>query len=415
MRVLHVLDHSIPLHSGYSFRTLAIVREQQALGWSPFLLTSPKQNSGLLTEETVDKLLFFRTPMDQGPWAAWPVVYELRLLRMLRRRLMQVVKSVKPDVIHAHSPVLNGLPAWRVARALDLPLVYEIRAFWEDAAVEHGTQQANGLRYQLTRAAETTVMRRAAAITTICEGLKSDIVDRGIPADRVTVIPNAVDVERFVFNPRSDSVLRTALGLEGCHVLGFVGSFYRYEGLDILLKALQRLNRQSVWVKALLVGGGPEESRLRSLSAELGVTDSVVFTGRVPHEAVADYYGLIDLLVYPRLKHRLTELVTPLKPLEGMAQGKLVAGSDVGGHRELIRHAETGFLFTAESSEALAECVKDILTSIDNLDAIRRAARLYVEKQRTWKSSVQRYAGVYSRALNRSVSISPSAESGAAE
>ncbi len=156
-------------------------------------------------------------------------------------------------------------------------------------------------------------------------------------------------------------------------------------------------------VAVLLVGGGPEDERLQALAAELGVADRVRFTGRIPQADVASYYGLIDVLVYPRLRHRLTELVTPLKPLEAMAGGKLVAASDVGGHRELVRDRETGFLFTPESSQALAACISEIMAADpERLEILRRNARRFVEAERTWRKSVARYENVYPRLAENS-------------
>ena len=118
-------------------------------------------------------------------------------MRATTRRLAEVSAEIRPDVLHAHSPVLNAVPALTVGRRLGIPVVYEVRAFWEDAGVSHGTYTEWGLRYRMTRALETFALRRANAVTTICEGLKRDILGRGIPPAKVTVIPNAVDVSAF--------------------------------------------------------------------------------------------------------------------------------------------------------------------------------------------------------------------------
>jgi len=152
-------------------------------------------------------------------------------MRATANRLDEVIEDVKPDVLHAHSPVLNAFPALTVGRRRDVPVVYEIRAFWEDAAVDHGTGSAVGPRYHATRFLETKAMRRADAVTTICEGLRRDILGRGLPADKVTVIPNAVDVERLQPSQAADPELVARLGLAGAEVIGFIGSFYNYEGI----------------------------------------------------------------------------------------------------------------------------------------------------------------------------------------
>ena len=395
-RVLHVLDHSIPLHSGYTFRTLSLLREQRRLGWQTFQLTSPKQGAAAADEETVDGWHFYRTPTAPAGQAL-PGLGEWALMRQLGQRLEAVVRELRPHLIHAHSPVLNALPALKVGRKLGVPVAYEVRACWEDAAVDHGTTSEGSLRYRLTRSLETRALRRAAHVFTICEGLRNDIVGRGIAADKVTVIPNAVDIDSFEVGGTPDDALKARLGLAGATVVGFIGSFYAYEGLDLLLDALPLLVQRRPDVRVLLVGGGPQEQALRTQAERLGVQDKVVFTGRVPHAEVQRYYDLVDVLAYPRHSMRLTELVTPLKPLEAMAQGRLLVASDVGGHKELICHGETGLLFKAGSAQALAEAIEARLARRDQWPALRAAGRKFVERDRNWAASVAHYQPVYAR------------------
>ncbi len=392
-RILHVLDHSIPLHSGYTFRTLSILREQRKLGWDTCHLTSPKQINCSVAEEDVDGWHFYRTPAVAA--STLPGLGELALMRQLERRLQQVAERLKPNIIHAHSPVLNALPALRVGKRLGIPVVYEVRAFWEDAAVDHGSTTEGSLRYRTTRWLETRALRQAQHVFTICEGLRGDIVGRGIPANKVTVIPNAVDIESFEPGGAPDTALKSKLGLDGCSVVGFIGSFYAYEGLDLLLDALPGILGQQPNVRLLLVGGGPQDAALRAQAQRLGVADKVVFTGRVPHDQVQRYYDLIDVLAYPRHSMRLTELVTPLKPLEAMAQGRVLVASNVGGHKELIRHGETGMLFQAGSAEALGQSVLGLLVARDQWPGMRAAGRRFVEAERNWRTSVANYQGAY--------------------
>ncbi len=401
MRVLHVLDHSIPLHSGYTFRTLSILKQQRALGWETVQLTSSKHTGAQHDEEEFDGFRFFRTRIAGGGVRALPVLDQLSVICDTQRRLEQVLEQTRPDLVHAHSPSLNGIAALRAARTRGIPVVYEVRAFWEDAAVDHGTTSEGSLRYKLTRALETWVLKRADAVTTICEGLRADILGRGVPAERVTVIPNAVDPEQFPLVDRPDRELQRQWSLEGCFTLGFIGSFYAYEGLDVLIDALPQLLRIDPKTRVLLVGGGVAEASLKERARALGVAEQVIFVGRVPHADVARYYSLIDLLVYPRKAMRLTETVTPLKPLEAMAQGRLLLASDVGGHRELIDDGRTGFLFPPERPDALASAVQRVLADRAQWPAVRAAGRHYVESERNWRASVARYRNVYGSVVKR--------------
>jgi PEP-CTERM/exosortase A-associated glycosyltransferase len=401
MRILHILDHSAPLHSGYAFRTLSILREQRRRGWETFQLTSPKQNAGDVERETADGFEFVRTPYRPGWLARVPAMWPFDEMRATEARLLGFAREVEPDVLHAHSPVLDVLPAIRVGRALGLPVVYEVRALWEDAAVDHGTTTERSLRYRASHALETHALRRVDAITTICDGLRRDILRRGIAADKVTVIPNAVDIEKFRVLDGADVELARSLGLDGWEVIGFCGSFYAYEGLDLLIDALPQIVASRPQVKLLLVGGGPQDAALREQARARGVADRVVFTGRVPNDEIDRYYSLASLLAFPRRSMRLTELVTPLKPLEAMAQGRVLIASDVGGHRELIENGRTGLLFEAGDVSALARAALRLLGDAALRDRMATAGRRFVESERTWARSVDRYEAVYSSLVER--------------
>lgn len=397
MRILHILDHSLPLHSGYTFRTLAILRQQRALGWHTTQLTSAKQGPSDSAQQLVDGWHFYRTAPDARWWARLPVLRQVAVILGLAVRLRQLARQARPDILHAHSPALNAIAALNAGRALGIPVVYEVRAFWEDAAADHGSSRPGSLRYRLTRALETYALRRADAVTTICDGLRRELCARGVPAHKITVIPNAVDALAFSTTAPEDHWLAHKLGLHGHLVIGFIGSFYAYEGLALLLRAMPRMLAAQPALRLLLAGGGPQDAALRALAAQLGIQSAVVFAGRVPHAQVAAYYQLVDICVYPRLPMRLTELVTPLKPLEAMAQGRLVVASDVGGHRELVDHGKTGMLFRAGDAEALAQAVLHLLLAPASCAALRRQARAFVETERSWSASVGRYAPVYAR------------------
>ncbi|MGR6033891.1 MAG: TIGR04063 family PEP-CTERM/XrtA system glycosyltransferase [Candidatus Nitrosoglobus sp.] len=399
MKILHVLDHSLPLQSGYAFRTWAILKQQRALGWETFHVTSPKHNAtagDVAEEEEFGGLQFFRVSNPQGRIGKVPLLRQWAIIKALERRLLDLIPIIKPDIVHAHSPALNGEAAVRAAKRFGIPVVYEVRAFWEDAAVDHGKNQEWDMRYRLARGLETRVLTYTNAIVTICEGLRGEIIERGIPPEKIIVVPNAVDIEQFQHNHFEDSQLQVSLGLEGKLVLGFLGSFYAYEGLDLLLQAFPKILKVYPNTRVLLTGGGPQSKSLQQLALKLGLADKVIFTGRVPNAEIHRYYNLVDIAVYPRLQMRLTDLVTPLKPLEAMAQGKLIVASDVGGHRELIRDGQTGFLFKAGNIENLACTILDLLSKPNCWDARRVAGRTFVETERTWKQSVEQYAQLYS-------------------
>jgi PEP-CTERM/exosortase A-associated glycosyltransferase len=399
-RVLHVLDHSLPLHSGYTFRTRAILRAQEADGIEVRSVTGQRQLAWGGAEANhagvFEGLRFERTVgAAEGP----PGLREWREVAALSRRIEALCREWRPDVLHAHSPALCGLAALRAGRALGIPLIYEIRAFWEDAAAGNGTGSAGSVRFRLTRALENRVVAGADAVVTICQGLSDDLAARGTPRSKLSIMPNGVDLDMFGTALPRDADLADQLDLGEGPVIGFLGSYYPYEGLDDLIAAMPAIVARQPGAGLLLVGGGPAEAALRAQAESSPAASAIRFVGRVPHHQVDRYYSLVDVVCYPRKAMRLTELVTPLKPLEAMAQGKLVAASDVGGHRELIADGETGTLFAPGDPASLAAAVAELLAHRDLWPARRAIAQAFVAREHDWARNVRRYRDVYQRVL----------------
>ena len=391
-RVLHILDHSLPLHSGYTFRTRAILKSQQAAGLTVRGVTGPRHADAGPEVEEIDGLTFYRVA---GRFAGPPGLSEWREIEAFREGIEGVARQWQPEVLHAHSPALCGMAGLRAAKRLGLPFVYEIRAFWEDAAVGNGTGREGSLKYRLTRALENRVVAGADAVFTICKGLRDDLDARGHDGEKIGGSPNGVDLALFGDPVARDDALAHALGIGAGPVVGFIGSFYDYEGLDDLVAALPALRQRHPHAQLLLVGGGPMEEALRAQAAASPAGDAIVFTGRVPHAEVERYYSLIDVLAYPRKHSRLTDLVTPLKPLEAMAQRRIVAASDVGGHRELITDGQTGLLFPPDDPTGMAASLADFIDRRDSWPTMREAGRAHVATHHDWARNVQRYQRVY--------------------
>jgi PEP-CTERM/exosortase A-associated glycosyltransferase len=402
LKVLHVLDHSLPLQAGYSFRTASILHAQRERGIEPTAVTSPKHEESWKKPtppiETIDGVRYYRT--GAVPPSPIPLRSEMALMGTLERKIREVARAERVDLIHAHSPVLCAVPALRAGRALGLPVVYEVRAFWEDAAVDHGTDRVGSIRYRTIRAVETWACRSADHVVVICGAMVDELAGRGIPRDKIDISWNGIDPGSFQPG-RPDLDFAREHGLEGKRILGFLGSFYGYEGLELLVSAMETLAGRRGDLRLLLVGGGPREQALRDQVRSKGLEQVVVMPGRIPKERIPGLYGLVDILVYPRYSTRLTELVTPLKPLEAMAMGKPLVASDIGGHRELIQHRRTGFLFSPGSVPALALAIETVLDDEALRADLVREGRAWVESNRAWSITTGVYQKVYARARAR--------------
>ena len=394
MRVLHLLDVSAPTIAGYASRSRAIVNAQRAIGLEPVVLTSVrhKNRNGVVLEE-IDGIRHYRTLKPAAPRRQ-----PLMEMYWLRQRILEVARIERAELIHAHSPILTGLPAWMAARQLGLGCVYEMRSLWEDAAVEKGDISEQSLRYRLTRGAETFLTRRVDAVVCICEGLRRDVAERGLPAKRLHVVPNGVDVARFVPRPADDAT-RARLGLQGRTVVGYIGTFFGFEGVVDLVEALVRLikgGRNDL--AGLIVGTGTTYEACREIAQRHGLADRILHPGHVAAEEVERLYSVMDVLAYPRRSLRITELVTPLKPLEAMAMEKTVIGSDVGGIRELIQDGVTGLLHRSGDVGDLAAKIAKLADDPNLRRVLGRQARAWVGEQRDWKHIIPKYVPIYEAA-----------------
>jgi len=392
VRVLHVLQHSLPTLYGYTIRAQGIMSGQIAHGLSVSAVTGAVEQGSTVPEEVINGITYWRTP-NKGLRYSTPGLREWELVQRLEKRILEVAAAWKPDIIHVHSPAYNGSAALAAARKLNLPCLYEMRAVWEDAAVDRRKFGASSILYSAARALESRVIRRAHALVGICEGLRKEILSRGVPPGRVFVVPNAVEVEQFQRRPR-DQELAASLGLKSGPVFGFLGSLFTYEGVEDLLDVMPRLLAAHPEASLLVVGGGERQSQVRQRIEKLG-SPSIIYQPRVPHSEIAAYYSVVDCLVYPRRSVRLTELVTPLKPLEAMAMGKALIASDIGGHRELIQHGVTGLLYKAESAGCLLDELRRAASDPDLLARLGEQGREYVRQNRTWTSVTAQYVEIY--------------------
>jgi PEP-CTERM/exosortase A-associated glycosyltransferase len=408
LKILHVVEHGITLNSGYGFRSLNIFWSQSKRGWQPVVLTFPEpheRDKGYWRQpETLRTIRYYYRPLSEQR-RLFPFFVFRRRMASLAKRIGEIAALEKPDLLHAHSPVLNGATALKVGRRLGIPLVYEIRSLWEEAAVAHGTYGYHSYQFKRIRTLESRICRNADQVVTISNGLKNHLVGRGIPSDKISIVSNGVELDTFT-TCEPDAEYQRIWKLAGKEIVAYIGSFRRYEGLDLLIKAFAYLSKTRPESVLLLVGGGrlEAESELKALVDRLDLREKVVMPGWLPPERIPGVYALTDVLVYPRTRIPLTEIVTPLKPLEAMAMGKSLIASDIGGHRELIRPGYNGLLFPAGSEAALAEAIARLLDDHGLRRRLGEQGAIWVSRERSWSKTTSLYAEIYGKALRASSS-----------
>ncbi len=402
-RILHLVTVSLPYRlAGYTVRTQSVIRAQIEAGLDAHVATRagfPRRDGfpDAPVDELVDGVPYHRLAPD------------LTVLGRPDRTLTEaaiataaLVERLRPAALQPASNYLQARLAFAVARPVGLPVVYEVRGFWEESwAAGQGLDETQALatdRYWMSREAETAAMLEADAIVTLSETMRREIIDRGCPPDRITVVPNAVEIERFDPVTRDDA-LASSLGIEPSDlVVGYISTFNAYEGIPVLLEAAARLRAQGRRLRVLLVGDGDQEAVIREAGRRLGLDDgTLVMPGRVSHGRIRGYYSLIDVFVVPRIASRVSRLVAPLKPFEAMALERAVVVSDLPVLREIVTPNETGMTFTADDPDDLARVVGGLLDDPALRARLGRQAREWIAIERTWAENGRRYRELYER------------------
>jgi len=407
-RVLHLVNDALPSASaGYTIRTHEIALAQRAANLDPHVVT----RCGFpVTQGTLDarrlvmldgipyhRLLPWHMPARADKAAAQGLELAARLTGQLR-----------PSLLHAASNYANAVIALALGKRYGLPVVYEVRGFWEDTWLSRhldSDKRANSELYRRSRELETWCMLAADLVVTLGVAMRDEIVARGVPADKVLIVPNAVSAE--FLKPLPDATaLRKELGIKPDeHVVGVVSSLVPHEGIGTLLEATKLLRARGLPVRALIVGDGPERAALQRQAEALGLAVGIagrsggaaIFTGRVPADKVREFHALLDVFVVPRTPDRVCQLVTPLKPVEAMASGLCVVTSEVKALAEIIKPDVTGALTIPQDPVALADSLELLVCSPDIRRKLGEAAREWVARDRTWAHNAARYRDAYAR------------------
>jgi glycosyltransferase involved in cell wall biosynthesis len=395
--VLHLVTNALPeVTAGYTVRTQGIAAAQRDDGLDARVATRLgfPVTAGRLEAE---RLVYVDTvPYHRILPFRWLPATADRSLALDVELTAQLVRQIRPAVLHAHSKHLNAQVALALRERFALPVVYEVRGFLEETWRSRG-RDAGTDTYRLAREAETWSMAAADAVVTLADSMREEIVARGVDSDRVVVVPNAVDTTFLAEPPDPDSV-RTRLGIApGEVVVGLVTTVNDYEGVDTLVDAVTVLRGRGAPARLLVVGAGPALAGLQRRAAEVGLAGAAVFAGPVPFAQIRAFYAAIDIFCVPRADTPVTRLVTPLKPLEAMAIGRPVVASDLPPLREIVHPGHTGAIAPPGDPMALADVLEPLL--YDSTDRIRMgvAARQWVGEHRTWAAATRVYRDLYER------------------
>jgi glycosyltransferase involved in cell wall biosynthesis len=399
-RVLHVVGRSHPYWlKGYTVRTQHIVRAQREIGLDAQVVTQLgfpwSIGHDVPDEELIDGVPHHRLRLPAG--APRPLHLAERLT-LNAEALSGLVERLRPAVLHAASDFRNAAVALEVGEALGLPVVYEVRGFWEETWLAQQCEAAaDRAWYRFRQEREMDAARRSDHCITLADPMRDHLVAHGVPAERISIVPNAVEPAAFADIAR-DEELAASLGFSPDEVVvGYVSSLNRYEGIDVLLAAIATARTRGARIRGLVVGDGDDRPRLERVAEELGLNDVVTFTGAVPHGAISSYYGLLDIFVVPRIDARVCRLVSPLKPYEAMAARRTVVVSGTPVLRTIVDDGITGATFTPEDPDDLAAKLCELAADAAARERMGAAAREHVISEHTWANNALRYHSIYER------------------
>lgn len=401
--IAHIMHDSIPFLSGYSIRGKYIVENQKTDGLNPFVITSPAQSKSDFREE-INEIEYFRFPSDKINFIDKEILLRIPFFwryffrNKFKNHCISVLRQKDCDIIHAHEVFNVSQVAWKVSQIFQKKLIYELRGVVEDSDVANRRLRRNSFKYRFDKWEKVSVMKRADAVVVISENLKKYLIERGIKKEKIFVVPNGVDTNKFYPVPKDKELIKRH-NLNGCLLLGYIGSIRKLEGLDLIINAFAKILKINFDIKLIIVGSGPEKKNLIELVTKNDMIKNIIFVDKVNHNDILRYYSVIDIFVLPRIRERVNELVTPLKPLEAMAAGKCLLVSDVGGLKELVRNDETGMFFHAEDVNHFIGNLAILVKSHEKRINLGSNARDWVCKSRKWDEIVKYYQDIYQFAV----------------
>ncbi len=412
-KILHLLATSLPDLSGYSIRSHNILLYQKKFV-NPFALTSPTCFQKKLPD-IINNIIYFRYPPDKVfNFFSKPEIFnKLRitklfeiiyfsLLKLPLIYLQRFIEIQNPDIIHGHSTAKFAKYGEKIARKKKIPFIYEIRGFVEDTLVEQGFIRKNSRKYLRRRKQENLLMKRADLVITLGEAMKKDIIRRGIDEKKIFLVSNAVNT-KLLSPMKPNLTLKKTLGLEEKLIIGYVGSIRKIEGLEILFRAAKLLEQKIKNLYVVIVGKYTTKyfRELKFLAKELGIENNISFIGEIPNDEIHNYYSIFDIVIIPRINSRVTRLVTPLKPLEAMAMGKLLITSDLPALKEMVKPYVSGDLFETENPVNLSDKIYKYISDSELRENLGKSARDFVIKNYDWDIIIKHYHIIYENLLNK--------------
>ena len=417
-RVCYVLHNTLPYSSGgYATRSHGVASGLHEAGWDVVVLSRPGfpldikpdlAEADVSPVDMIDHIPYVRTlaPKRKGTSGRQ---YVMASADAIEARL----REYRPSVVVAASNHLTALPALIAARRLGLPFVYEVRGLWEVTRISRDPEFGDSAEFEVIKTLEAGTGQLADHVFTLTEPMREELAERGIAYKNIDLLPNSCDPTRFNPVPRNEELARR-LGIpSNVPVIGYVGTFVDYEGLENLTEACALLKKRGIKFRLLMVGNentsdqsrGPITEQIIQVAEQNDFSDWLILTGRVPHEEVEAYYSLVDIAPFPRKPLPVCEMVSPMKPLEALAMEKAVVVSSVRALVEMVQDGKTGLVFEKGNVESLATTLYRLIESPSLRATLGANGRDWVKRERTWAQIGTKAGTILTRLVESSAVI----------
>ncbi len=396
-RVCYVLHNSLPYSSGgYATRSHGVISGLKEAGYDVVVATRPGFPLDIKPELTAEQIplidIVDGTEYHRNLAIQRKNLTALSYMQQAADELEKQFVVLQPEIVMAASNHITGIPALIAARRLGIPFIYEVRGLWEITRLSRDAEFESKPAFKIQMLLEAACCKQADYVFTLTTPMKEELINRGVDSDKIEIIPNSCDPCRFI-PTKKDIGLASKIGIPlNIPVIGYIGTFVDYEGLEDLAKACGLLKAQGQEFRLLLVGNenasgqdrGPITLEIERIAKECNFIDWLIMPGRVPHEDVESYYSLVDIAVFPRKPLPVCEMVSPMKPLEALAVEKAVLISSVRALAEMIQDGKTGLVFEKGNVFDLAEKLKLLMNDSSLRELLGKAGREWVKSHRTW-------------------------------
>lgn len=395
--IAYILHNSLPFASGgYATRGhgLAVALTQknyivEVINRPGFPLdTKPELvEADVINSDIIDGVRYSRIPNPRRDKLA-TYDYLVQASKALYERFL----VIKPSIVMAASNHLTAIPALIAARRLKLPFYYEVRGFWEVTRISREPEFEFTEWYKLLCDFEALSAQEAKHVFTLTTPMAEELVKRGVDKNKITILPNSCNPDSFIPRERDEKLARYLKIPSNIPVIGYIGTFVQYEGLDHLVEACGLLKEKGIEFRLLIVGNentagtdkGPITQSILDIAKKYNFEDWLIMPGRIPHEEVESYYSLIDIAPFPRKPQPVTEMVSPMKPLEAAAMKKAIIASSVKALVDMIDDGKTGIIFEKGNVQDFSCKLELLLQDKDLRVKLGNDARTWVENERTW-------------------------------